>query len=174
MEEIWRDIKGFEGLYQVSNMGRVKSFRKSKKLCEPEEYILKNYSANNGYLQVYLYGHKKRKAPLVHRLVAEAFVPNPNNYPHVNHKDENRSNNVADNLEWCTAAYNNEYGTAKIRAAITHGAMVEQYLPNGVFLAKYACVSVASKITGVPDGSIQKCASGKVVSGGGYIWKYAK
>lgn len=174
MSEIWRDIKGYEGLYQISSKGRVKSFRKPKKFGEPDEYILKNYLSNNGYLQVFLYGKNARKSFSVHRLVAEAFIPNPNNFPQVNHKDENPTNNSVDNLEWCTAIYNNRYGTATIRAAITSGSMIEQYLPSGEFLAKYACVSVASKITGVPTGVIQKCASGRTKAGNNFIWKYAE
>ena len=117
MEEIWRDIAGFEGIYQVSNLGRIKSFQGWKRASCPKEFILKSTLANNGYCQVTLYKDTKRKKYLVHRLVAEAFIPNPDGLPHINHKDENPENNKADNLEWCTPLYNNKYGTARYRAS---------------------------------------------------------
>lgn len=173
VEEIWKDIPSFEGLYQVSNFGRVKSFRKSHKLGKPDEYFLNPTDAENGYANVTLYKENVRKKFLVHRLVAQAFLPNPNNWPQINHKDENRFNNCVDNLEWCTAKYNNDYGTARIRAAITKSEkMVEQYLPTGEFLARYVCTSVASQITGVSRHAIKDCCSGHSSSGGGYVWKY--
>ena len=113
MKEEWRDIKGYEGLYQVSNLGRVKSlirgtgnqFRFSK-----VEVILKPHLTKKGYFRLSLSKNNKRKSFQVHRLVAEAFIPNPNNYPQVNHKDENKTNNCVDNLEWCTNKYNCNYG----------------------------------------------------------------
>ena len=99
MEE-WRDIKGYEGLYQVSNLGRVRSERK----------ILKGTPDKDGYLRVALCKNGTRKYFGIHRLVAIAFIYNTNNYPCVNHRDENKTNNRAKNLEWCTIAYNNCYG----------------------------------------------------------------
>lgn len=172
MSEIWKDIKGYEGLYQVSNLGNIKSFKKSKKFKCPQEFILKSSISNNGYIQVVLYGNRTRKKFLVHRLVAEAFIPNPKNYPQINHKDENRSNNSSDNLEWCTAKYNNDYGTAKLRQSISKGKCVEQLLPTGEFIARYASIYVASLITGVPRRSIKDCCQGKSKTGNNFIWKY--
>lgn len=102
-EEIWKDIKGFEGLYKVSNKGNIYSLYSNK--------ILKWKTNNRGYHSIGLYKNGKVYYRLIHRLVAEHFVPNPNNYPQVNHKDENKSNNCADNLEWCTNHYNALYGT---------------------------------------------------------------
>lgn len=111
MEEVWKDIEGYEELYQVSNLGNVKSlfFRRSKnpKLLKPNMYC--------GYLYVNLCKEGKRLLSSIHRLVAKAFIPNPNNYPVINHKDENKQNNKVDNLEWCTIKYNNNYGTVKER-----------------------------------------------------------
>ena len=174
MQEVWKDIPGFKGLYQVSNMGRIKSFRKSSKFGCPAEFILKNTVANNGYAQVTLYSDKKRSKILVHRLVADAFIPNPNNYPQVNHIDENPLNNCVDNLEWCTAKYNNDFGTARLRASITKSEKkVEQYLPTGEFLACYVCMSVASRITGISKHKIKDCCLGHSKTGGNYVWKYA-
>ena len=110
--EIWKDIKGYEHLYQVSNLGRVKSLPKysnSKGYLElRKEKVLKPYKTGRkrNYLTVRFLDGKAYK---VHRLVAEAFIPNPDNLPQVNHKDENPSNNNVDNLEWCTNAYNVKY-----------------------------------------------------------------
>lgn len=172
MEEIWKDIPGFEGLYQVSNMGRVKSFCKSEKMGKPDEYILNPTDAENGYANVTLYKSNVRKKFLVHRLVAQAFLPNPNNLPQINHKDENRFNNRVDNLEWCTAKYNNHYGTARIRVSITKGQKICQYLLTGEWIATYASLSIASELTGVPKHSISDCLAGHSLSGRNYVWKY--
>lgn len=109
-EEIWKDIEGYEGLYRVSNLGNVYSYLSNKKL---------NPGNDKGYLKVNLSKNKKVKQFSVHRLVALAFLPNKNNYPCVNHKDENPSNNNVDNLEWCTYKYNNNYGTIKERISKT-------------------------------------------------------
>ena len=101
MNEIWKDIKDFEGLYQVSNLGNVKSFSRG-------EHLLR-LNGGRKYIQVILCKEGKTYARLVHRLVAEAFIANPNNLPCINHKDENPKNNRADNLEWCSYQYNNVY-----------------------------------------------------------------
>lgn len=101
MKEIWKDIKGYEGLYQVSNFGEIYSHISKKKL--------KPMVDNKGYKRINLYLNRKIKNVQIHRLVAEAFIPNPNKYPVVNHKDENPLNNHVKNLEWCTYEYNNNY-----------------------------------------------------------------
>lgn len=114
MEEIWRDIKGYEGKYQVSNLGRVKSlnYNRTKK-----EKVLDFKPSKAGYIIVRLCREGKSKPYQVHRLVALHFIDNPNNYPQVNHKDENKTNNCVDNLEWCTQKYNNNYGTHNKRVS---------------------------------------------------------
>lgn len=175
MEEIWKDIAGYEGLYQVSNFGRVKSYRQSSKYGKKDEFILRGSLSNNGYLDVTLCkGPNERHKFLLHRLVASAFVDNPNGYTCVNHKDEDRLNNHADNLEWCTIAYNNAYGTAKIRQAITTGKKIEQYTITGIHLATYNSLSIAVMITGVSKHTIVDCCSGHYKTGAGYVWKYAE
>lgn len=112
MEEIWKDIKDFEGLYQISNLGRVKSLNYNR---TGKEKILSLLDNGSGYFKVCLCSNGKVKQLYVHRLVAEAFIPNPNNLPEVNHKSEIKSQNNVENLEWCTAKYNMNYGTARER-----------------------------------------------------------
>ena len=104
MTEIWKNIEGYEGKYQVSNLGQVKSMIGQEKVLHPKKH-------RNGHLQIGLHKDKKRKTMYIHRLVAQAFIPNPDNLPCVNHKDENPNNNNVDNLEWCTQKYNCNYGT---------------------------------------------------------------
>ena len=115
MKEEWRDIKGYEGKYQVSNLGRVKSlnYRRTGK-----EEILTNTPNEKGYLYLFLYKKGKRKPYYIHRLVTDAFIVNPNNYEEVNHKDEDKTNNNVDNLEWCSRKYNMNYGTRKLKQSI--------------------------------------------------------
>lgn len=125
MEEIWKDIEGYEGWYQVSNLGRVRSVEryvnyKKTGLSFRKSRILKLKSDYYGYRSVNLSVNCKVKTYKVHRLVAQAFIPNPNNLPCINHKDENKSNNFVSNLEWCSIAYNNTYGTRIERTQATY------------------------------------------------------
>ena len=115
MEE-WRDIKGYEGLYQVSNLGRVKSLaRKTNNQYGKKERLMTQKLDKDGYKRVGLNKNGKQIYYGVHRLVAQAFISNPNNYPQINHKDEDKSNNKVDNLEWCDGKYNQNYGTINER-----------------------------------------------------------
>ena len=109
MKEVWKDIKGYEELYQVSNLGNIKSLKTNKNL-----YYTKS-GRNKDYLRVLLVKNNKRKMFAIHRIVAEHFISNPNNYPCVNHKDECKNNNVWTNLEWCSEKYNANYGTKKLK-----------------------------------------------------------
>lgn len=171
MNELWKQIPGFEGLYLVSNTGKIKSLCKWKRAGCPDEYVLKPTISKNGYCQVTLYHGTTRKKFLVHRLVALLFVPNPNGYDFVNHIDEDKQNNFASNLEWCTTAYNNSFGTARLRQSITSGQKVDQFLPNGIHLATYESIGVASFITNVPSRLITQCCAGDCVTAGGFMWK---
>ena len=111
MDEVWVDIKDYEGQYQVSNTGYVKSIKRNR--------ILKATNID-GYLQISLSDHGHIKKCLIHRLVAEAFIPNCDNLPYVNHRDENTMNNSAENLEWCTMVYNANYGSRNYRISESH------------------------------------------------------
>ena len=128
MEEIWKDIKGYEGYYMISSYGNVKSLkrvvvRNNNSPLLVEEKILKCTKAKNGYIYVSLRNNGIKKMCLVHRLVAEAFIPNPDNLPFINHKDEKPSNNCVSNLEWCTQKHNMNWGTVKERISETHKGM---------------------------------------------------
>lgn len=112
-KEEWKDVENYEGLYQVSNLGKVKSLKDNN--GKPREKIMKQEKTKNGYLRIMLCKNGKRERFLVHRLVAQAFLENPSNLPCVNHIDENKENNQVDNLEWCTYQYNLTYGTCQQR-----------------------------------------------------------
>ena len=157
--EIWKDIKDFEGLYMISNLGNVKSFYTNK--------ILKLKKDKDGYLHINLYKNKKQYTLKVHRLVAEAFIPNVNNYREINHIDENKTNNVVENLEWCTRKYNKNYNN-KIQSI---SKRVNQYDLNGNLIATYNSTMEASRILGISR-NISACCLGKLKTCGGYIWRY--
>jgi len=116
MEETWKTIDGYNGRYEISNMGRLKSYAKS-----PSGTIIKCCHDGKGYVYAKLYyAPFKHKMFKIHRLVATYFLPNPNNYPQINHKDENKDNNCVDNLEWCENNYNHSYGTRDERAGMSN------------------------------------------------------
>lgn len=120
IKEIWRPIKGYENLYEISNHGRIKGVDRYVKgrygnLRFQKGHIRKATYNNRGYQAIPLCKDGKYKTFLVHRLVAETFIPNPDNLPEVNHKDENKENNYVDNLEWCTRKYNMNYGITQYR-----------------------------------------------------------
>lgn len=170
--EVWKDIVGYEGLYQVSNWGRVRSLNYRHAIGNIK--ILVPYSDRIGYLHIELSGKKF----LVHRLVAIAFIPNPNNYPVVNHKDCNPQNNRVENLEWCTQKYNTNYADCqeKRKKVITNRAdiskRVGQFTKEGVLKAEYLSINEAHRQTGFPIADICRCCQGKRKSCHGFIFKY--
>ena len=171
-EEIWKDIAGYECLYKISNLGRVKSLNYLRKGIEKERIPNKN---NSGYLIVGLHKNGKIKQFLIHRLVAEAFIENVNDLPQVNHKDENKLNNCVENLEWCSAKYNSNYGEHNYNLRNTMSSKVPnilQYTLDGKFLNEYVSGRDAERKTGISHGGILQCCQGKYRTWRGYIWKY--
>lgn len=120
--EVWRDVVGFEGLYKISNKGNVYSVERKDSIGRKRGgFTLKARTKKRGYLDVNLCKNGVLKRKLIHRLVAQAFIPNPNNFLEINHKDENKTNNRVENLEWCTRKYNNNHGkrTEKARRKLS-------------------------------------------------------
>lgn len=169
-EEVWKDIPGYEGLYQVSTTGRIKALermRKNKRFRK--EYILKNHDYENGYKKITLCDNSmKTKRFFVHRLVAMTFIENPNHLPIVNHKDENPSNNNVDNLEWCTYQYNVTYGNRMSKVSGENNKQhkltkrqVEE-IRNKYIFGKYGNGQVTlAKQYGVSRVTIQRIIKGK-------------
>lgn len=161
MLEIWKEIEGYEGLYQVSNLGNVRSQNKT----------LTPGIGKNGYPLVVLSKNGKTKSFYVHKLVALAFIPNPNNLKCINHKDEGRANNRVDNLEWCDYNYNNSYGTRRLREVQTKSRKVEQ-LENGRLVKVWSSTREAQR-NGFVSGCISLCCNGKRQSHKGYEWQWS-
>ena len=153
--EIWKDIKGYEGLYQISNKGRVKSLRRAIRVAEKlggfrvkGERILLHDVGKFGYHRVHLLKNHKGKHLLVHRLVADAFIDNPMNLPQINHKDENKGNNVVSNLEWCTAKYNSNYGDRTERTAVAKFIPVSVFDMEGQLVQDFESLKEAEQLIG--------------------------
>lgn len=154
--EIWKDAVGYEGLYKVSNLGRVLDVESGK--------IRKLVHDKDGYLQLGLMKNGKRFYPKVHRLVAEAFVDNPNSLPIVNHKNEDKSDNRPENLEWCTAAYNNSYGS-RVRAVL-------QFDLYGHFVKKYPSINEAARKNKMDAKTLYRWCKKIGGFGRGYKWYF--
>lgn len=183
MQEIWKDIKGYKGLYQVSNLGRVKSL--SRKIWngfvnyQSKELLLKPSANHKGYLQVILYKSGVQSNKRIHRLVAEAFLFNPNDYPQVNHEDGDKQNNCVDNLSWCNNSINQ-------RHAFEHGLKrhmygkdnskarkINQYDLDGNFIKTWGCIKDICDEMGIHYSSIIRCCNGTFKTCHGYKWEYA-
>lgn len=164
-KEIWKDIKGYEGLYQVSNLGNVRSYHSG------EWRLLTNVINRCGYKQYLFYKNGKRKNMRGNRLVAEAFIPNPDNLPIINHKDENPSNNSVENLEWSTHKYNMNYGN---RPFIGRAKCIKQVDENGNIVGRFRSVSEASRTTGISRGNISSVLNGSKCrhNAGNYKWEF--
>lgn len=168
-KEYWKPVVGYEGLYEVSNFGRVKSLKFGK------ERILKQ-KIRGGYYSVGLSKNGIVKTYQVHRLVAEAFIDNTDNLPQVNHKDENKLNNSVDNLEWCDAQYNCNYGTRTERLSKSQingkrSKIVIQYNLDGTFVREWPSTMECER-NGYKNTGISKCCNGKRKTAKGFIWAY--
>lgn len=177
IKEEWKDIKGYEGLYQISNLGRVKSLERIIKYKDGRKYKVKekikeNNKIKHGYCIVSLYKNCHRKSYRINRLVAEAFIPNPNNYPIVNHKDENPSNNNYKNLEWCTQKYNCNYGTSNERVSKKLSKKVYQYDLNKNYIREFESATYAERNYGIKRTGISDCCNGRTKTYKGFIYSF--
>lgn len=187
MEEIWKDIEGYEGKYQVSNFGRVRSLDRIQRRTDyrtGKQYetfkkglMITQNQGKNGYMRAKIFDKDgQRKIALVHRLVAMAFIPNPDNLPEVNHKDEDKTNNRADNLEWCTQSYNVTYNGLQQRRYDNGGGRrkrpIEQLTADGKHVATFGSMTEASEATGTNIHHIYNCCSGRQHTAKGYRWRY--
>lgn len=177
MSEEWRDVVGYEGLYQVSDQGRVKSLERKDCLGRTvKERTLKPSPTKYGYLVVSLHAGGKQKMLRVHRLVCEAFHENPDNKPQVNHVNEDKTDNRACNLEWCTRIENMNHGTRNSRAgkaiAKANSKQTGQYTLDMELIKVWPSAREAERETGFDQSTISKVARGKHKQAYGYIWKY--
>lgn len=183
--EEWRPVRGYKGYYEVSSLGRVRSLpRKTRfgtRTLVTKQKILRPVTGH-GYLYVVLSKRNKHSQKAVHRLVADAFIPNYDNLPAVNHKDEDKSNNRVSNLEWCTPRYNNLYSNVSERGAEACRIPVVQETKDGKFVARYASIAEASRATGVRHSGIDNCINKRKIkdskgrcytqrTAGGYKWR---
>lgn len=169
-KETWKPVVGYEGLYEVSSKGNVRNLKTGR--------VLKLIYSTNGYARVNLtsaYNDKtKQTMKLVHRLVAQAFIPNLKNLSDVNHKDEIKTNNNLDNLEWISHRDNMNYGTRNERMAKSNSKPIQQLdLKTRLIIATYSSIKEAGLSTGISRSTISKAARGKCKTAGGYKWKIA-
>lgn len=175
---IWKDIPGFEGKYQASNLGDIRSLERITKtdfynrIHRTKSRILKHNITKYGYHQVVLYKNNIRNRYSVHRLISLTFIENPNNLPCVNHIDENKDNNAVSNLEWCTNKYNSNYGTATNRTAAKVKKSVIQLTKEQTIINEFSSATEASNITGISRPSIVNCCKKIYKTAGGFIWRY--
>lgn len=177
--EVWKAIPDFEGYYEVSTLGRIRSVDRyvmcrghKKRLIKGK--ILKPRLYKDGYFDVKLHKDKHRyKTRRINRLVALTFIPNLDNLPVVNHKDEDPLNNRVSNLEWCTQKYNVNYGTGIQRSSKSRGTKINQYDKQCNLLHTYDSIREAARAVKGAHQNISKAATGKYKTSYGYIWKYA-
>ena len=171
-KRIWKDIEGFEGLYQVSNLGEVRSLTREITRYDgyTQSYIGKILKQSNhkGYFLVSLCENSIYKHIYVHTLVAQAFLPNPNNYNEINHKDENKHNNCVWNLEWCDRSYNNSYGTYPIMTKLRFGYAVKNITTNETFLSQRD----ACKKCHIGRNTLKRCCQFNTPDSNGHYWEY--
>lgn len=182
MREVWKDVVGYEGYYQISNFGRVRSLDRLTRSSTNLEYkgtmrgrVLKPIDNNKGYFMVALAKNGSAKWKLISRLVAKAFIPNPNNYPIVNHKNEIKKDNVVDNLEWCTQKYNVNYGIGNETNTQLKYKKVKMLTESGDFIKTFDSVQEASENTGIFSTNICRAIRKKyrtTKKGKTYRWSY--
>ena len=163
--ETFVKVDGFDN-YEVSNLGKVRNMKSGK--------VLKPHLNKDGYLRHCLYKHNKQKSLFLHKIIATAFVDNPEKKPQVNHIDENKTNNDLSNLEWCTVRENAVHGTRMKRIAEKLSQKVIQLDLNNNVLNEFESMHQAERETGIYATSISRCCNGKVKSAGGFKWRRKK
>ena len=171
--EIWQDIEGYEGSYQVSDFGRVRSLDRIDALGHRRKgKMIAITSATNGYRKVGLVKDGITKNHSVHRLVAKAFLSNPSDLPQVNHKDEDKMNNAASNLEWCTQSYNNDYGTRNERTGKANEKPIYVVTSSGHHYF-FGSIKKAAELLGLKDCAMSDCLHGRQKSHRGFSFEWA-
>lgn len=172
--EIWKDVVGFENLYKISNYGRLKSLcSNNNSKAYNKDKIRKVFPNGKNYLSCLIYKNFTKYNRRIHRMVAQAFIPNPNNFPQVNHIDGNKWNNKIDNLEWCTNSENQIHVYKNNLEKPGLKRTVKQYDLNGNYIQTFEYISDATKKLNINCSSIISVCKGKRKTAGGYIWKYA-
>ncbi|WP_337970148.1 NUMOD4 domain-containing protein [Virgibacillus salexigens] len=173
MREMWKDINGYDVLYQVSNYGRVWSNKTNR--------IMKHHNDHLGYARLILRKNNQSFSHYVHRLVAEAFLINKNEFPCVNHIDEDPKNNRSDNLEWCTHQYNSTYGITRERCkantdyksiGLKNSKTVLQFDTEGNFIKHWLSANECARVLGYDNSNIAKCCRSELKTAYGFVWKY--
>ena len=189
MNETWKAISDYEGYYEVSNLGQIRSVNRvvitrNNKKYHYKSKLLKQQPHNSKYLKVELVKESKQKTYLVHRLVANTFIPNPQSKPQVNHKDGNKQNNIHTNLEWSTSKENNKHAwetglttpSKPMKGVFGYdnptSRPVLQFKLNGEFITEYGGLSEAERKTGIKHQHIYRVCRNKRKQTGGFIWKY--
>ena len=169
MSEIWKDIKGLEGKYQISNMGRVKSLHYN---WSDSERMLIPHVQRTGYLCVNIGG----KLRTIHRLVAESFIENPNNLSQVNHIDGNKRNNTVENLEWCSPSENLNHAYKIGLKVATSNHLKKRTLQFDLdrnLIKEWECTKDIERVLNINHSNISACCNGRLKTSGGYVWRYA-
>lgn len=179
--EVWRQVVGYEGLYEVSDRGRVRSLRTATRITDKDNKIMKQKDDGHGYFRVNLYKNGKCKAELVSRIVAKAFIPNADELPHVGHDDDNKKNNTVENLYWTNPAENHIHNNLHLKIRDSRQKNIQRVvdalsvpvIATNIKTGEETCFSSMREACrqGHSSGHISQCCNGKRMSHHGYTWR---